>query len=79
MGNRCWLFVLIAFGLAAQKPADPITDRQRYELASAQRDYLAAKQQYEAAVKTLKEKRAEVEKACGAAGFDDAQFACKGK
>ena len=64
--------------LCAQPPADPITDRLRYELARAQRDVLIAKQQYDAAAAQLKMKMDEANRLCMAqnAAFEPVNFTC---
>jgi hypothetical protein len=71
---------LLVFSAAAQT-ADPITDRTRYEIAAAQRDYLVAKQQLDTATARLKEKLEQAEKTCSTqdATFDLAQFVCAPK
>jgi hypothetical protein len=73
------LAVLVFTMFAQDKPApDPISDRMRYELAAAQRDYVIAKQQFDTATLRLKEKLEQAEKTCSAqsATFDLAQFVC---
>jgi hypothetical protein len=72
-----YALLLIAGCLFAQE-ADPISDRMRYEIAAAQRDYLIAKQQLDTAGSRLKEKVDLAQKACSAqsATFDLAQFVC---
>jgi hypothetical protein len=69
------LAVCTIAGAAQEK--DPITDRMRYEIAAAQRDFLIAKQQFDAASAHLKEKIEQADKACAPGGsFDLAKFAC---
>jgi hypothetical protein len=73
------VLAMLAFAMFAEdKAADPISDRMRYELAAAQRDYVIAKQQVDIATARLKEKFEQAEKACSAQGatFDAAQFIC---
>lgn len=67
------LFTALAF---AQDTTDPITDKMRYELAAAQRDYLIARQQFEQAAALVRTKLGEAEKACGARRFDMQSFHC---
>jgi hypothetical protein len=55
-------------GAQSEAPPDPITDRLRFEIAKAQRDYVIAKQQYDAATERLRKKTAEAETACAADG-----------
>lgn len=55
---------VIADGGVTLPPVDPITDRLRYEIALAQRDYLAARQQLDAIQRNMLAKTAEAEKAC---------------
>jgi hypothetical protein len=63
---------------APPKPSDPITDRLRFEIAVAQRDYVIAKNQYDAAMERLRAKTSEAEALCQAAGkkFSPDSFAC---
>jgi hypothetical protein len=63
---------------APPKPSDPITDRLRFEIAVAQRDYVLAKQQYDAAMERLRAKTAEAQTACEDQGqqFSPEQFRC---
>lgn len=67
--------------IAGADEPSPITDRMRYELAAAQRDYLVAKQTYDQAVTTLKAKIDSAEKACAALDkhFSVESFDCAGK
>lgn len=71
--------ILVAAALCVfAQESDPITDRMRYEIAAAQRDYVIARQQMDTAGARLKEKLDQAQKACGAksASFDVAQFVC---
>jgi hypothetical protein len=76
--------VLVVTGLAMagqpNPPTDPITDRLRFEIAVAQRDYVLAKQQYDAAMERLRAKTAEAEALCKTTGktFAPDRFACVG-
>jgi hypothetical protein len=59
--------------------ADPVSDRLRFEIALAQRDYVIAKQQLDVAAARLKEAVEKAEKACSSqkASFDAEKFFCK--
>jgi hypothetical protein len=69
------LFSVLA--LAQDKP-EAMTDRLRYEIASAQRDFLIAQRQLDQATIQLKSKLEQADKLCAAqsATFDAAQFIC---
>ena len=73
--------LFLALGTLGAQETDPVTDRVRYELAAAQRDYVIAKQQLDAATVRLREKLDLAQKACAAhnAAFDVAQFVCSPK
>lgn len=58
--------LLLFAGLAFAQTSDPISDRLRYEIAAAQRDYLIARQQLENAQKKMADKTAEADKICSA-------------
>lgn len=69
---------LLAAAVSAEAPSDPITDRLRFEIAVAQRDYVLAKLQYDSAKEHLRGKTAEAQAACDAQGqqFSPEQFRC---
>ena len=77
---RLALLLPVTVCLFAQA-TDPITDQMRYEIAAAQRDYLLAQRQFDAANLRLKDKVEQAQKACSAqsATFDLAQFVCAPK
>lgn len=68
----------LAGAQTASKSPDPITDRLRFEIAVAQRDYVAAKAAYDIAMDRLRAKTAEAESLCHAAGkkFSQERFEC---
>lgn len=74
------LFVctLCLIGLFAEDAPDPISDKLRFEIAVAQRDYVGAKAEFERTVTALKNKSAEAQSACSQAKkiFDVAAFSC---
>ncbi|PWT72945.1 MAG: hypothetical protein C5B60_08815 [Chloroflexi bacterium] len=72
---------MLLLGIAIAQATEPITDRMRYEIARAQRDYLIAKQQFDLAVTQLRSKLADAEKACADAGraFNGDSLTCVDK
>jgi hypothetical protein len=70
----------VSFAASAEK-ADPVTDRMRYEIAAAQRDYLIAKQQLDIAAAQLRTGIEAGNKACEAAAkiFSVDSLACVDK
>ena len=76
MRRMAWMVFALT---AAAQTADPISDRMRYEIAAAQRDYLLARQQFDLASSTLREKLGQAEKVCTSqhAVFDMVQLICK--
>ena len=70
-----WLLVLLLVN-AAGADIDPITDKVRLEVVTAQRDYLLAKQQLDQAANQLRVKIAECEKVCGEKKFDIQSLTC---
>jgi len=75
------VFLLVLIPAVSQEPADPISDRLRYEIAAAQRDVLIVRQQFDGASQRLKDKMAQAETACAQQGatFDLVRFACAPK
>lgn len=76
------LFVsFLSASLAQDKPADPITDRLRLEIVSAQRDYLIAQDQMSRAENKFRSKMSEAGKTCEEAGrqFELSSLTCVDK
>ena len=79
---RAWLPLLIvaaASGQDAEKPADPITDKLRFEIAISQRNYLDAQLRLEHAQTELLSKTSEAQKACATQDkiWDAGSFTCQ--
>lgn len=64
--------------IGASDAPDPITDRMRYEIAAAERDYLSAKIQLDLAAAQMKAKLDAGNKACAAVDktFNADSLAC---
>lgn len=71
-----WLLAFSTILLAESK--DPLTDRLRFEIAVAQRDFVVAKNPYDAALEKLRAKIGEANAVCQKAKkvFDDVRFVC---
>jgi len=70
------IYLLISTLALAQQIADPITDKLRFEIASAQRDYLLAQQQLEQATTILKSKIESAQKICAPKIFNAQSMQC---
>lgn len=75
--RKLFIIPLVAWALLGSD-SDPITDKLRFELAVAQRDYLLAQQAFDKATENLKRKISEADKACEGVkkSFDIGTFAC---
>lgn len=75
--KRMLIISALACAAVANAPTD-ISDRLRFEIALAQRDYVIAKAQFEAAAARMQAKTAEAERLCAEAGkrYSPEQFAC---
>ena len=72
------LAVAMGFGQETEKP-DPISDRLRYEIAVAQRDYFLAQLQADRAAAQVRSKIEAAQKACAGVEktFSVETFACR--
>ena len=78
MRNLPLLVLLLVQRTDDQPKPDPISDRLRFELALAQRDYFVAANRAEQLMSAVQAKIEQANRACAGAGltFDAAKFAC---